>query len=145
MTPRRGCFGSPFCSQPSAETKKEGGVPITPVLSVTYRDSKELSYFPDDPGKAAAAYVAAQANPDVVAVTGGYLVCDVRFLDDIRERTYTYHCSQWYKPGTKVWVPAIGRDGKPCEKQVQIIRTCIRSRQELEQKCSFDRYKSVVE
>ncbi len=123
---------------------------MTPVLSITYRDSKELSYFNDsDPtvavSKAAAAYIAAKQNPDVVTAVGGYLVCDVMFLDDLKERTYTYHCSQWYKPGTKVWVPTFGRDGKPCEKQVRVIRTCIRSRQELEQKCPFERYKSIVE
>jgi len=118
---------------------------MTPVLSVTLRDSKQLSYFPNDPDRAAREYLAAQKDPDVVAVSGGYLVCDVQFLDDVKERTYTYHCSQWYKAGTKVWVPTTNRSGQPCDKQVRIIRTYIATRQDLEKKCPFDRYKAVCE
>ena len=115
---------------------------MTPVLSCTFRDSKELSYFTSIQ-EAAAAFIAARNNPNVVSAIGGYLVCDVVFLDDAKDRTYTYHCSQWYKPGTVVWVPTTNKHGKPCDKQVRVVRTCIRTRKELEQKCSFDRYKTV--
>lgn len=123
---------------------------MTPALFVTYRDTQTLYTYTDGSpeeaiAKASAEYISAKQHPDVVSVVGGYLVCNVRFLDDPKERTYTYHCSQWYRPDTKVWVPAIGRDGKPCEKQVRVLYTCIRTRQELEQVCSFDRYKSVCE
>lgn len=121
---------------------------MVPVLYCIFRDSTKLSTFTDkDPSeavrKASEAYVAAKRNPDVVNTIGGYLVVDVEFLDDWKKRVYTYNCTRWYQPGTMVWVPTTDRNGQPCKKQVRVVRTAIRSRQELESKCPFDRYKTV--
>ena len=121
---------------------------MTPVLYTILRDSAKLSTFVDpNPAeavrKASEAYVAAKRNPDVVNTIGGYLVVDVKFLDDWKDRIYTYNCTRWYQPGTLVWVSTTDRNGQPCKKQVRVVRTAIRSRKELERKCPFDRYKDI--